>query len=233
MGLRFALGFGCSPNHASRANRHFLFFAAPKNESRQLMERRHLANQKTLLNRSLERAVALPFWISGCLLFAIHRIEYAALPCARLKIFALRGSLKSGRKRLMRRRGAGACSYSWQAAKRLLGQMIRMFKSSLRSAIAKLKPNLFGKKPFGGTPNGFVFQAAYKPNSKGWSKRRVERSCPCGGAWMIGQPETVCKRWLKPAAAVAIHLQSRGVSSRWRRRASSGRWRFLGCSVRR
>ena len=134
MGLRFALGFGCSPNHASRANRRFLFFAAPKNESRQLMERRHLANQKTLLNRSLERAVALPFWISGCLLFAIHRIEYAALPCARLKIFALRGSLKSGRKRLMRRRGAGACSCSWQAAKRLLGQMIRMFKGSLWSA---------------------------------------------------------------------------------------------------
>ena len=75
MGLRFVRGFGCSPNHASRANRHFLFFAAPKNESRQLMERRHLANQKTLLNRPLERAVALPFWISGCLLFAIRRVR--------------------------------------------------------------------------------------------------------------------------------------------------------------
>ena len=124
MGLRFALGFGCSPNHASRANRRFLFFAAPKHESLQngtSAARRQLANQKALLNRPLERAVALPFWISGCLLFAIHRIEYAALPCARLKIFALRGSLKSGRKRLMRRRGAGACSCSWQAAKRLLG----------------------------------------------------------------------------------------------------------------
>ena len=126
MGLRFALGFGCSPNHASRANRRFLFFAAPKHESLQngtSAARRQLANQKALLNRPLERAVALPFWISGCLLFAIHRIEYAALPCARLKIFALRGSLKSGRKRLMRRRGAGACSCSWQA-KRLLGQKI-------------------------------------------------------------------------------------------------------------
>ena len=137
MGLRFALGFGCSPNHASRANRRFLFFAAPKHESLQngtSAARRQLANQKALLNRPLERAVALPFWISGCLLFAIHRIEYAALPCARLKIFALRGSLKSGRKRLMRRRGAGACPCSWQAAKRLLGQMIRMFKGSLRSA---------------------------------------------------------------------------------------------------
>jgi len=47
-----------------------------------------------------------------------------------------------------------------------------------RSGVAKPKPNLSDKKPFGGTPNGFAFQAAYKPNGKGWGKRCVNEAGP-------------------------------------------------------